>query len=138
MRTISMARTTPAQNPRGFNKSSVLPFSLGTIEFLFRVHFPTIFVLLKLTRKNHVGQRKRLKERGLAAGGEIGSANGNLPKPVYAITIERSIVADDGKILRLGLRDQHAIERILVRPRQDACPNRVLHRHRQLFKSRPA
>jgi hypothetical protein len=32
IRTISIARTTPAQKPRGFSKSSVLPLLLGTMK----------------------------------------------------------------------------------------------------------
>jgi hypothetical protein len=35
MRTTSMARTTPAQNPRGFSKSTVFPWLFGTIKLPF-------------------------------------------------------------------------------------------------------
>src|SRR5712692_2891178 len=76
MRTISMARTTPAQNPRGFSRSKVLPSSSTAISLLSRVHVPS-GVPNKLPEKCPFGQRKPQKRQGLAAAGEFCVVNGS-------------------------------------------------------------
>jgi hypothetical protein len=74
----------------------------------------------KPTGKNHSGQRKWQKWRQLAAEGEKAGANGNssnnreLPEAPHAVAIQYEMAADDCKVFRLGLRDQHAVERVFV------------------------
>ncbi len=68
------------------------------------------------------GQCKLMYRRELAAGGENQGANGGdgnqthtLPQSAYAIMVEHCVIAHNGQVLGLGLRDQHAIKRIFVR-----------------------
>jgi hypothetical protein len=65
--------------------------------------------------KNLLGQRKPKKGRELAAEGEKAGVNGTLPNPPNAVAVEHWIIADDCQVLGLSLRDQHAVEWILVR-----------------------
>lgn len=54
-------------------------------------------------------------------GGRKGrSGRGGLPEASGAVAIERLIIADDGEVLFHGLGDEHAVERIAVRPRKQA------------------
>jgi hypothetical protein len=61
---------------------------------------------------------------------------GNLPHSAHAIPIERGIVADNGKVLGLGLGNQHAIKGVLMWSGQETRPDGVLHRHRQFYEPR--
>ena len=54
-----------------------------------------------------------------------------LPDPFDPVAVEHYIVAHDRQILRQRLRNQHAVERILVRPRQQTRSNAVLGAYRQ-------
>src|SRR5450631_7360 len=72
---MSIARTTPAQNPRGFNSSKVLvsdksypPPTQGTLSLLKDA--------LRVSKDTLLGQCKPLRVRGLAVGGENWGANG--------------------------------------------------------------
>src|SRR5512146_1980186 len=76
MRTLSMARTTPAQKPRGLSNKRLFPFvSENVIQPLFWAYLPTVY-LYKLSQKAQPGQRKPQKSRGLALFGLIPAANG--------------------------------------------------------------
>lgn len=46
--------------------------------------------------------------------------NRSVPQPRYAILIENQFVGNQDQVLGLRLCNEHAIERILVRPRQVA------------------
>src|SRR5579859_597305 len=48
------------------------------------------------------------------------------PNPANFIRVESSIVADDGNVFCLGLRDHHTIEWISMRFGQQPCPNRMV------------
>src|SRR5579862_9615925 len=76
IRTMSIARTTPAQNPRGFNKSSVLSLPVGTIKVPLGYTSPLWIYIYYDTGKNQFGQRKVLKLMGLAWNGANRAANG--------------------------------------------------------------
>src|SRR5260370_42378886 len=72
---MSMARTTPAQNPRGFNSSKLL-VSDKLHPPPTRVHFFVGKDALRVPKDAPSGQCKPLRLRGLAAGGENGRVNG--------------------------------------------------------------
>jgi hypothetical protein len=48
-----------------------------------------------------------------------------LPNPFDPVPVEHYIIAHNRQILRQRLRNQHAVERILVRSRQQAGSNAV-------------
>src|SRR5579871_673647 len=76
MRTMSIARTTPAQKPRGLSNSKV--FSLASeviIQSLSGRSYPQSNPS-NLSQKASSGQRKPQKSRGLALFGLIPAANG--------------------------------------------------------------
>src|SRR6266566_4300988 len=87
MRTISMARTTPAQNPRGLSKSRVFwlsdKFSSFSLDAL-RIHLSLNGICKKATGKYLPGQRKPKKCWELAARGENVGVNG-MTAQSYAI-----------------------------------------------------
>ena len=57
------------------------------------------------------------------------------PEPSGIIGIEDRVVAHDGQILRLALRDQHAVKRVLMWAWQKPGSNPVFHGNGQLLKS---
>src|SRR5207253_66254 len=80
MRTMSMARTTPAQNPRGLSNNKVFWLSGTCSSFsleALRIHFPLNGICKKATGKYLLGQRKPKNCWELAAGGEKAGLNGN-------------------------------------------------------------
>src|SRR5437764_912314 len=129
MRTISMARTTPAQNPRGFSKSRLFWLSDTYSPCCKGYTFP-FMDCLKVSRKYRSGQRKSKHHWELAVEGEKGGVNGNLPDSAHAIAIKNGIVTDDNEIFRLRLRNQHAIKGILVAAGQQTRTNSVISRYR--------
>src|SRR5260370_42547348 len=80
---MSMARTTPAQNPRGFNSSKLL-VSDKLHPPPTRVHFFVGKDALRVPKDAPSGQCKPLRLRGLAAGGENGRVNGGGGPPPSA------------------------------------------------------
>src|SRR6266853_4055348 len=79
MRTISIARTTPAQNPRGFSKSRFFWLSDTYSSFCIECLKDTLSPILrskKATGKNPLGQRKPKNRVGLAAEGEKAGEDG--------------------------------------------------------------
>lgn len=48
--------------------------------------------------------------------------------------VEHEIIADDGKVFRLGLGDQHAIEGVAMRSGEKACARSVGRGDRQRFE----
>ena len=54
-----------------------------------------------------------------------------LPDPRDPVTIQRGICAHDRESERLGLCNQHAVERVLVVARQRTCSNRMIDGNRQ-------
>src|SRR5437764_15430576 len=79
MRTMSMARTTPAQNPRGLSKSKVFWLSDNGCSFNLDTLKDTLFPqrdCLKATEKCHSRQRKCKNCMELAARGEKEGLNG--------------------------------------------------------------
>jgi hypothetical protein len=49
-----------------------------------------------------------------AAGDVVVLLSGGLPAPAHVEIVERLVIADEGDILDLTLRDQHAVERVAV------------------------
>src|SRR6266480_5996784 len=93
MRTISIARTTPAQNPRGFSKSRVFwrsdngqSFDLDTL----RIHFSLDGIPIKTTEKHRMGQRKYKNCWELAARGEKAGVNGSITTTVECRSGQKS------------------------------------------------
>src|ERR1019366_9367243 len=86
IRTISIARTTPAQNPRGFNSNNCLfsdnaiPLSrsAGILPAVPRTcpERSQLLDILKVPENAPQGQCKPLKEQGLAPNGEYRTPNG--------------------------------------------------------------
>ena len=59
------------------------------------------------------------------------------PEPPDAVRIKRSVIAEDWDIFRLGLGDQHTIERVLVRPGQQPRADCVVSGNGQRLKTLP-
>src|SRR6266567_6201115 len=81
IRTISIARTTPAQNPRGFSKSRFFWLSDTYGSFGIQCLKDTLSLLSgckKATGKYLLGQRKSKNCWELAARGEKAGVNGKL------------------------------------------------------------
>jgi len=53
------------------------------------------------------------------------------------IIVENPVVTDDRHILGLSLRDQHAVERVLVRSGEQTCPLAVFNKDGKFAKARP-
>jgi hypothetical protein len=76
---MSIARTTPAQNPRGFNNSKVFVCKFPLSDKLHpptRVHFLLGNDAVRVSKDAPSGQCKPLRVWGLAADGEKGPVNG--------------------------------------------------------------
>src|ERR1700726_1199006 len=54
-----------------------------------------------------------------------------LPKSPDAVGFKDRVVTDDRHVFRLRLSDQHAVEWILMQPRQKTSPNAMLRGNRQ-------
>src|SRR6266705_4078580 len=94
IRTISIARTTPAQNPRGFSKSKVFGLSDTIRSFILstlRIHFSRFLVARKAIEKNRLGQRKCKKWEELALRGEKAGLNGGGQKVSYLFSVSEGV-----------------------------------------------
>jgi len=54
---------------------------------------------------------------------------GGLPDSLHVVSVEDPVVADDGQILTLRLRDQHSIKRVPMLPRQTTCAQDMRERY---------
>jgi len=57
------------------------------------------------------------------------------PDASHAVAFERCFIADDRYMLGLSLGDEHTVEGVFVRARQESSPNAMLCRDRQRLKT---